>query len=342
MNYLFTMNAETKSRYWVNNPTFAEVKQALENGVHSCTTNPAHCSKILQTDPSYMKGKVREVLASGVSLDDAPEAIYHQACGDIMALFRDHYDKTGGKEGFVTVQEDPSREEDHEYILAASRRAKKLGPNYMAKIPVTESGLKVIAAMVEENVPICATEVFTLSQAFAAYDCYKKASEKSGNSPVMYITHITGIMDDYFTDLVKKEKIAISDKALAMAGTAVGLKQYKLFKERGVPCPMLGGGVRRTSHFTNFVGGDMHVTINWPTAVELIEKNPPVENAIDQAVPQDIIDELLEKLPNFRRAWEEDGLPISEFAQYGPVMLFRTQFMNGWSRLYDEVRLLAK
>lgn len=342
MNYLAKMTAETSTRYWVNNPTLEEARKALENSVHSCTTNPAHCSKILQTDPAYMKKVVRGVLESGVSLELAPEEVYHRACGDLMAIFRPHFDKTGGREGFVTIQEDPSREEDAGYIIAASMRAKAMGPNYMAKIPVTEPGLRVIDEMVKHNIPICATEIFSISQAFAVYELYRKAAEKYGNTPPMYVTHITGIMDDYFADLVKKEKIGVSPEALALAGTAVALKQYRLFKERGVPCTMLGGGVRNNGHFTDFVGGDMHITINWSTAVQLIDQNLPVEKTIDRVIPEAVIGELLEKLPNFRRAWEEDGLPVSEFANYGPVMLFRTQFMNGWSRLYDEVRLLSK
>lgn len=341
MNFLEKMTAETKTRYWVNNPTLDEARKALANKVHSCTTNPAHCSKILQTDPQYMRGVMRGVLASGVSLAEAPEAVYHQSCKDIMDVFRPHFDATGGAEGYVTVQEDPSREENVEYIVAASLRAHEMGPNHMAKVPVTSHGLEIIEHMVKHNIAICATEVFALGQAFAVCDVYEKSAQKYGNRPPMYVTHITGIMDQYFADVVQKEKISISPAAMSLAGTAVGLKQYRLFKERGIPCAMLGGGVRNMSHFTNFIGGDMHITINWSTAAELIKDNPPVEHAIDRIVPDEVVNELLDKLPNFRRAWEEDGLKTEEFADYGPVMLFRTQFMNGWSRLYDEIRMLA-
>jgi hypothetical protein len=32
-----------------------------------------------------------------------------------------------------------------------------------------------------------------------------------------------------------------------------------------------------------------------------------------------VLDELLEKIPDFRRTYEEDGLNRGEFAEFGPV-----------------------
>ncbi|HSB72898.1 MAG TPA: hypothetical protein VLT62_26530 [Candidatus Methylomirabilis sp.] len=44
-----------------------------------------------------------------------------------------------------------------------------------------------------------------------------------------------------------------------------------------------------------------------------------------------------EKVPNFRRACDEDGLSVEEFADYGPLVSFKTMFLNGYARLLDEV-----
>ncbi len=85
------------------------------------------------------------------------------------------------------------------------------------------------------------------------------------------------------------------------------------------------------------MGGDFHITINWSTAEELIRLNPPVENRIDTPTPKEVVEELSAKLPNFRRAWEEDGMKEEEFADFGPVMLFKTMFLNGYIRLLDEI-----
>jgi len=137
---------------------------------------------------------------------------------------------------------------------------------------------------------------------------YQESVKKYGNKPPIFITHITGIMDQYFKELVAKESIKISREALEMAGTVIGLCEYRMFREKGYNTTMLGGGARGLHHFTNFVGGDMHVTINWSTALELNASLSTVEPMIDQQVPDSIIDELLENLPNFKRAYEIDGM----------------------------------
>ncbi|MFA5447386.1 MAG: transaldolase family protein [Sphaerochaeta sp.] len=339
MSYLDNVQKNTNTRYWVNNPSMKECEIAIAQDAFACTTNPAYCAKLFQSDPAYMKEKIAEVMQNSVEGIELAEQVYHATTKDLMQRFLPVYEASGGTKGFVTVQEDPRFEEDHEYILKASLRSKELGPNYMAKIPVTVHGIAVIEQMVKHNVPICATEVFAISQAVEIYRVYEEAVTKYGNRPPLYITHITGIMDQYFRDLVAKEKISISEEALALAGTAVGLKQYRLFKEKGYDAIILGGGARGLEHFTNFVGGDIHITINWSTAEELNATYQQAETFIDREIPAAIIDELLEKLPNFKRSWDENGMTVDEFADYGPVMLFRTQFMNGWSRLIDAVQM---
>ena len=50
-----------------------------------------------------------------------------------------------------------------------------------------------------------------------------------------------------------------------------------------------------------------------------------------------VVEELRAKVPGFRRGYDEDGLAVEEFADYGPLMFFKTMFLNGYARLLDEV-----
>jgi transaldolase len=102
---------------------------------------------------------------------------------------------------------------------------------------------------------------------------------------------------------------------------------------------MLGGGARGTQHFTEFVGGDVHITINWNTAQSLIETDGPVISRIDAQPPKDILDELSAKLPDFRKAFYEDALPVEEFKDFGPVEFFRSIFINGYTILLKEIAI---
>ena len=91
------------------------------------------------------------------------------------------------------------------------------------------------------------------------------------------------------------------------------------------------------AHFTEFVGGDLHVTINWCTAEQLIEADEPVVSRIGEETAQSVIDELSEKFVDFRRAFDEDGLSVEQFAGFGPVQLFRNAFLNGYYLLLAEI-----
>ncbi len=342
MNYLQKVIKDTKTRFWVNNPTLADCEAAIESGAFGCTTNPAYCSKLFQTAPEFVQDAIDRVLKKGDRSSPASEQVYHLVSAEVMKLFLPMHEKSGGKAGFVTIQEDPRREHEHEYIVAASKRAARLNRNFMAKIPVTAPGLVAIREMVALNIPICATEIFALSQVVALVETYEDACKKTGNRPEIYITHITGILDDYFGALVKNENLPIAPEVLKQAGTIIAKKEYKYLKKMGFDGRMLGGGARGPHHFTNFVGGDMHITINWSTAVELNAQNTQPVLAMDEEADEAVVRELMEKLPNFKRSYDENGMKPEDFDDYGPTTLFRTQFMNGYARLIDGIELSKK
>ena len=137
--------------------------------------------------------------------------------------------------------------------------------------------------------------------------------------------------------MAEREGVEISQQALEQAGCYVSRQEYNLLKERGYHATLLGGGARSTRHFTELVGGDLHITINWSTAEQIIRANTPVVSRIGQTTPAEIIEELAEKFSDFRRAIEPDGLGIEEFEDFGPVVLFRSSFLKGYGILLDEI-----
>ena len=63
----------------------------------------------------------------------------------------------------------------------------------------------------------------------------------------------------------------------------------------------------------------------------------PVISRIDAPASQAIVDELCDKLPDFRAAYRDDGLTIDEFGDFAPLQFFRNMFVKGWDALADEV-----
>jgi transaldolase len=190
--------------------------------------------------------------------------------------------------------------------------------------------------LIEENIPINATEIFGVSQMIALCETYEHVARRTGNRPMIYMSHIAGIFDDYFKNYVEKEKIDISPDVLWQAGLAVARKVYQEMEERGYSAVFIGGGARGLHHFTEMVGGKVCLTINWEGAADkLIESDPPIVYRLFNPVPLKVIDELMEKLPDFRRGYLSDGLAVEEFEGFGPVQLFRSSFIKSWKYVLE-------
>jgi transaldolase len=254
----------------------------------------------------------------------------------LAALFRPLYESSGHSLGLVTIQGDPFAETDAANIVREGLESRKTGPNICVKIPVTAAGIAAIRELVKQNIPTMATEVMGISQAISICEAYRDISRATGNAPPFFVTHITGILDDHFKRVVKEKNIAVSEAALKQAGLAIAKRQYALLKERGYPGIMLGGGARKLEDFTELVGGDLHITINWTgTADILIEKDLPAAPRIAALPDAALTAELCAKIPDFVRAWEPAGMKPEDYYDYGGVELFRSSFMQGWKTMLD-------
>ena len=335
----------TPTRFWINNPTLEEAKQAIEAGAVGCTTNPSYVSKLLSSpsDSMYVTRTIKLLLPYFSDNRELAAMVQRIMVSRISDLFMPMYEASEGKRGFVTIQSDPHAEEDASLIIKDGIENRNIGENIMVKIPVTVYGIEAIASLVAQNVPTMATEVMGISQAVSIAKAYEQSSKESGFEPPFFLTHITGILDDHFKRVIKNEKINLSQEAITWAGLSIAKKQYALLKERNYPGTMIGGGARKLEDFTELVGGDLHITINWKgSAATLIEQNNEVVSRIDNPIDADIIKELKEKLEDYSRAYEEDGMEEDEYFDFGGVELFRSSFIKGWNILIDYIDELRR
>src|SRR5207248_2841400 len=153
------------TRFWINNPSAEEMEAALAAGAISCTTNPTFGAKLLQSDRGVIQAIIDRVVRDTEADDAAADAVAQQATAPLLQRLLPQYERSGGAEGFVTIQSDPRRDEEAGELVEAALRYHALGPNFMAKIPVTAAGLAAIESLVADDVPVCATEIFSLAQA---------------------------------------------------------------------------------------------------------------------------------------------------------------------------------
>ena len=339
--YFHRVTNQSPTQFWINNPTREQCDWAITEGALGCTNNPSYSQKMFDhpDEGAYTSVILDEVLWEFKDDDEAIEVFQRRLVKPIADKFMPIFQHTSGQHGYVSIQGDPIREDDPNIVIADARENRKLSPNICCKIPTTTAGLKAMEVLVAENVPLNATEIFGISQMISICEMYGKISSQSGKSPKLYISHIAGIYDDYLRNYVEKNQVDISPDVLHQAGLAVARKAYQIMKARGYHATFIGGGARALYHFTEMVGADACITINWEgTADKLIDTDPPVVYRFFNPVPQKVIDELLEKLPDFRRGYLEDGLEIEEYESFGPVQLFRSSFTKSWKRILDLIK----
>lgn len=340
-SYFQRVAEQTPTMFWINNPTSDQVDLALEQGALGCTNNPSYTQKMLD-HPNYSEYaySILDKVLRDVA-DDRKAAIEFQArmVKPVADKFMPLFEKSGGEHGFVSIQGDPFADHDTKDIVEQALDNRKVSPNICCKIPIAEPGLKAVEQLIPQSVPMNSTEIFAISQFVALAETYEKVARASGKWPMMYMSHIAGIYDDFLGNYVKENDVQISPDVLHQAGLAVARKVYQIMTERAYKCVFVGGGARGLHHFTEMVGGRVCITINWlGTADKLIEQDPPVVYRLFNPVQQKVIDELLEKLPDFKKGYLEDGLPVEEFEDFGPVQLFKGAFTKSWARVLEIIK----
>lgn len=336
--YFHRVQQQTPTMFWINNPTREEADLAIAAGAVGCTCNPSYCQKMIDhpKEGPYALALLDQTLKEAENDSEVESLLQRRLAMPILEKFCPLYERNPRRNGFVSLQGDPVREEDASVILSEARANRALAPNACIKVPVTKAGLEAMEMLLAEETPINATEIMSVAQAITLCELYEDVARQTGRWPVLFLSHIAGIFDDYLAKYVEREKIDISIDVLWQAGLAVARKVYQVMQERGYTAIFIGGGARGLHHFTEMIGGNLVVTINWVgTADKLIEANPPVVYRLFNPVPHRIIAELMEKLPDFRKAYAEDGLSIEEYGEFGGVEHFRHMFIKSWKRVLN-------
>lgn len=340
-SYFLRVTKQTPTEFWINNPTREQADLAIAHGATGCTNNPAYTQKMVDhpQEGGYARGILAETIQAAGTENEIIAEFQRRLVKPIADKFMPIFNSSGGQRGFVSIQGDPIHEEDPDVIIREALENRKISPNICCKIPTTAAGLKAMEYLISRDIPLNATEIFAIRQAVVLCETYRRASQKHGKTPRLFISHIAGIYDDYLQSFVVNEKVVISPDVLWQAGLAVARKLYEIMEERQYPGTFVAGGARGLHHFTEMVGGKVCCTINWEgTADKLLARDPAVVYRLFNPVPEQVIAELMDKLPDFRRGYLEAGLEIEEFESFGPVCLFRNAFTGSWNRVLAMIR----
>lgn len=204
--------------------TSGTLRRLIEDGVRGLTSNPTIFQKAIQGSADYDDQFAREI-----SLGRTPEEAYWEmVLADINGAldeFHDVFTSSQGRDGFVSVEVDPSLARDGaRTLLAAQQLHDRVNrPNVMIKIPATKEGLPAIRQMIAEGRSVNVTLIFSLSRYAEVMEGYVAGLEDrllSGQS----VSHVQSVAS-FFISRVDNEIDARlneigSTVALSLRGTA--------------------------------------------------------------------------------------------------------------------------
>jgi transaldolase len=336
----------TKTDVWNDSCSIEELNYAIENGAVGATTNPVIVGNVLDKEMHLWEERIHEIIREipGASEEDVTWKLNEEMAVKGAELLKPVFDRERGLKGRISIQTNAKYYRNAKLMVEQAEHFHGLAPNIQVKIPVTKAGVTAIEDATYRGVNINATVCFTVPQALAVAEAVErglKQREKDGKdtgsmSPVCTI--MVGRTDDWIKVVADKQDIITNPAYLEWAGVAVFKHAYKLYKERGYRSRLLAAAYRNHLHWSEFIGGDVVLTIPYKWQKRLNVSDIEVTPRMDNPVDPNIIEELLYKFDDFKKAYLPDGMSTDEFDEYGGTRRTLRSFIEGYERLIGIIR----
>jgi transaldolase len=327
------MASTTVTDYWNDSCSVAELTYAIERGAVGATTNPTIVGEVLAKEMDLWREWLEQEAAEALGEDDLAWALIEAMAVKGAGLLEGV--------GRLSIQTDPRLYRDAPAIVEQALRFAELAPNIQVKIPATRAGIEAIEEVTAAGVNVNATVSFTVPQVIAVAEAVERGlarrrADAEGMRPVA--TMMVGRLDDWMAAVADRDGVLLTPGVASWAGIACFKRAYPIFRERGYRTRLLAAAFRNELHWTELVGGDVVLTITHRWQVLLNESGLPVVPRIDEPVPAATVAELVAKLPDFRRAYEPDGLSVDDFDDYGATVRTLRAFIASYHDLVAVVR----
>lgn len=343
---LHQMTQTTPTCLWNDSASLEELAASIENGAVGATCNPVIALTILKKEMRFWKPRIEALIAEmpTATEDEVGWRVVEEMSARAAALLMPVFESQGGRNGRLSIQTDPRFFRNTNAIVEQAERFSRLAPNMIVKIPVTRAGIPAIEEATYRGISINATVSFTLPQCIAVAEAVErglKRREREGKpigsmGPVCTI--MVGRLDDWLKVVMEKENISTDPGYLEWAGVAVFKKAYRIFCERGYRIRLLSAAFRNHMHWSEFIGGEVVISPPYAWQKRYNASDIEVVPRIDRTVDPGIVQDLLRRFADFRRAYTEDGLSVSDFDTFGATRRTLRQFTAACTELSILVR----
>jgi len=225
--------------------TGGELRRLIEEaGLRGMTSNPAIFEKAITDSHDYDKD-IRALSLEGKGTETIYETLSQRDVQSAADEFWPLYDKSGGKDGYVSLEVNPYLANDtHGTIEEARRLWTDLNrQNIFIKVPATANGLSAIRQLISEGINVNATLLFGLPryrQVAEAYIAGLEARAAMGKPlnhiasvASFFISRIDALVDPLLDKIIAQggREADIAQKTRGQVAIASAKEAYQIYKE---------------------------------------------------------------------------------------------------------------
>jgi len=343
---LHQMTVQFPTDYWNDSCSEEELTYAISHGAVGATSNPTIVHNVLKKELHLWEKRIHDLIDENPTWSEVEITwkLFEEMAVYGAGFLKPVYEQHKGKKGRLSIQTNPAFYRNANAITEQAIHFNTLAPNMQVKIPVTKAGIQAIEETTYHGISINATVSFTVPQAIAVAEAVERgldrrmAEGKSIEEMSPVCTIMVGRTDDWMKVLAKRDEIDIDPTYLDWAGIACIKKAYAIYQQHGYHTRLLAAAYRHLGHWSEFIGGDLVVSLPYEWQLKANESNIEVVERMSTAVDPQFIEAMYEKIPDFRRAYDEDGMTVDDFDTHGATVRTLRGFVTSAHDLMAEVR----
>jgi transaldolase len=341
------MKKNSQTVLWNDSADPKELKDALTWGIVGATCNPVIALTALKADKDHWVTRIKEYANANPSAtdDEIGWAMVKELSVNAAKLFEPEFEKQNGRNGRLSIQTDPRNFRNAKALSDQALEFSQLAKNMIVKIPVTTEAITAFEEATYQGVSINATVSFSVAQTIAVAEAVERGLKRreaegkdiSQMGPVCTI--MVGRVDDWVKVAADKAGISVDPGIMEWAGVAVFRNAHKVYQERGYRTRLLSAAFRNHMHWSEIIGGDSVISPPYSWQVKINKSGiVPNLNSVNEPIEARILEPMLEKMPEFRKMYEVDGLKVEEFTNFGATLRTLRGFLQSVNDLESFVR----
>ena len=215
-----------------------------EDGLRGMTSNPSIFEKAIVDSHDYDED-IQAMALKGKGAEATYETLSQRDVESAADEFRALYDRTDGKDGYVSLEVNPHLAHDTKGTIDEARRlwAALNRPNVLIKVPATADGLPAIQQLIGEGISVNVTLLFGLPryrQVAEAYIAGIEARAAQGKPlkhlasvASFFVSRIDALVDPLLEKLIAQggKEADLAKKARGQIAIASAKMAYQIYKE---------------------------------------------------------------------------------------------------------------